>query len=43
MVYIIGTILRKALENKDFNSLKFENGLDDVWKLLMLAPEDFGS
>lgn len=40
MVYIVSTILRKALEIKDFNTRKFES-LDDVWKLLMLGPYDY--
>ncbi len=41
MVYIISTLLRKALQSQDFASKKFDN-LDDVWKLLMLEPKDYG-
>lgn len=41
MVYIISTLLRKALNLPDFNTKKFEN-LDEVWKLLMLEPKDYG-
>jgi 2-methylcitrate dehydratase len=33
--------LRKALNIGDFNSRKF-NSFDDVWKLLMLEPKDYG-
>lgn len=38
MVYIISTILRKAFEHKN----KTYAGLNDVWKALMLAPNDYG-
>ena len=38
MVYIISTILRKAFEHKNAGF----NGLDDVWKSLMLLPQDYG-
>lgn len=38
MVYIISTILRKAFEHKNANFA----GLDDVWKALMLSPQDYG-
>lgn len=41
MVYIISTLLRKALSIPDFNSREFKN-LDEVWKLLMLEPKDYG-
>ena len=37
MVYIVSTILRKAFENKAFNSsLNKITNLDEVWKTLML-------
>ena len=37
MVYIVSTILRKAFENKAFNSsLDKITNLDEVWKTLML-------
>jgi 2-methylcitrate dehydratase len=41
MVYIISTLLSKALNIPDFNSRKFNN-FDEVWKLLMLEPKDYG-
>jgi 2-methylcitrate dehydratase len=44
MVYIISTILRKAFEDKQFNS-KIGGSithLDEVWKTLMLEPKDYG-
>lgn len=37
MVYIISTILRKAFENKNFNSsLGTVSNFDEIWKSLML-------
>lgn len=43
MVYIVSTILRKAFQNKDFNSrLSSITNLDEVWKGLMLEPKDYG-
>eukprot|EP00330_Aristerostoma_sp_ATCC50986_P012561 CAMPEP_0114586062 /NCGR_PEP_ID=MMETSP0125-20121206/9401_1 /TAXON_ID=485358 ORGANISM="Aristerostoma sp., Strain ATCC 50986" /NCGR_SAMPLE_ID=MMETSP0125 /ASSEMBLY_ACC=CAM_ASM_000245 /LENGTH=537 /DNA_ID=CAMNT_0001781355 /DNA_START=62 /DNA_END=1675 /DNA_ORIENTATION=+ len=41
MVYIISTLLRKALEIRDFNQRNFQS-FDEVWKLLMLEPKDYG-
>jgi 2-methylcitrate dehydratase len=41
MVYIISTLLRKAIENPQFKTANFKN-LDDVWRLLMLEPKDYG-
>lgn len=41
MVYIISTLLRKAIEdNKLFDGVSHMN---DMWKKLMLAPVDYGS
>lgn len=41
MVYIISTLLRKAIEHPDlFDRV---GNLNDIWKKLMLAPEDYGS
>ena len=43
MVYIVSTILRKAYETKDLGSkLSSFKNLDEVWKLLMLEPRDYG-
>jgi 2-methylcitrate dehydratase len=43
MVYIVSTILRKAFEDKSFNSrLGSLSNLDEVWKTLMLEPKDYG-
>ena len=43
MVYIVGTILRKAFESKEFNEkLGRFTSLDQVWKDLMLEPKDYG-
>lgn len=41
MVYIVSTLLRKAIENPDL----YENVscLDDLWKKLMLTPYDYGA
>jgi 2-methylcitrate dehydratase len=41
MVYIISTLLRKALQSQQFASKQYNN-LDEVWKLLMLEPKDYG-
>lgn len=41
MVYIISTLLRKAIENK--NLFEGVGHLNDMWKKLMLAPVDYGS
>jgi 2-methylcitrate dehydratase len=40
MVYIIATILRKAIEKYD-NILEDHN-IEDLWKYLMLTPFDYG-
>jgi len=43
MVYIISTILRKAFQDKDFNSrLTSTTNMDEIWKSLMLEPKDYG-
>lgn len=44
MVYIISTILRKALESKDIQALlgSEKTSLDSIWKTLMLEPKDYG-
>lgn len=41
MVYIISTLLRKAIETP--NLFDKVTHLNDVWKKLMLAPADYGS
>lgn len=42
MVYIVSTMLRKAIEDQQFlNSLKTATSLDEVWKKLILLPEDY--
>ncbi len=41
MVYIISTLLRKALETPNLYS--DVNHLNDLWKKLMLTPQDYGS
>ena len=41
MVYIISTLLRKAIETP--NLFDKVNHLNDIWKKLMLAPADYGS
>lgn len=38
MVYIVATLLRKAIERRE--QIK-AGGSDDAWKTLMLAPEDY--
>ncbi len=40
MVYIVATMLRKAIENKV--AVSSDTSSDALWKLLMLAPEDYG-
>jgi 2-methylcitrate dehydratase len=40
MVYIVATLLRKAIENKSLIERKGE-GTDRVWKALMLGPYDY--
>lgn len=44
MVYIISTMLRKALEKKSMlKQLNNEDGqLEEIWKHLMLTPHDYG-
>ena len=43
MVYIVSTILRKAFETKDLGAkLSSFKNLDEVWKMLMLEPRDYG-
>lgn len=39
MVYIVSTMLRKAIENAD--ALQKARGNDDVWKTIMLLPYDY--
>jgi len=39
MVYIIGSILRKAFEKKEHISK--EQTKEEVWKHLMLTPKDY--
>jgi len=40
MVYIISTLLRKAIEHNNlYDGL---NHMNDIWKRLMLVPEDYG-
>lgn len=42
MCYIIGTLLNKAFEDPDFtNKINSAKHLDEVWKMLMLAPRDY--
>ena len=33
--------MKKALQSEEFANKKYEN-LDEVWKLLMLEPKDYG-
>jgi 2-methylcitrate dehydratase len=40
MVYIIATLLRKAFEKKE--SIIANHDVDEVWKALMLSPNDYG-
>jgi len=40
MVYIISSILRKAFEKHDH--ISSEHSLEDLWKYLMLLPQDYG-
>jgi len=40
MVYIMATLLRKAFEKHDKFACK-ETDKDDIWKHLMLLPEDY--
>lgn len=40
MVYIIGTLLRKAQEK--YEQVKEAKDVDDMWKTLMLTPLDYG-
>lgn len=39
MVYIIATLLRKAIEKRD--ALRGASSTDDYWKTLMLGPQDY--
>lgn len=42
MVYIVSTMLRKAIEDEEFiNKLKDLNSLNEIWKSLILLPEDY--
>jgi 2-methylcitrate dehydratase len=42
MVYILGTMLRKAFTEKSFlKTLESAKGLDDIWKALFLSPYDY--
>ncbi|EGR32620.1 hypothetical protein IMG5_076500 [Ichthyophthirius multifiliis] len=38
MVYIVSTMLRKAIEDKSLSNV---SSLDEVWKKLILLPEDY--
>jgi 2-methylcitrate dehydratase len=40
MVYILATMLRKAIESRD--KLKGQTSSDEFWKALMLMPYDYG-
>ena len=41
MFSIVSSLLRRAIEDPDlYNGL---NHLDDIWKKLFLAPEDYGA
>lgn len=43
MVYIVSTMLKKAFDNKEFNSrLSSTSNMDEIWKSLMLEPKDYG-
>ena len=43
MVYILGTMLRKALVDKKVKArLTSATDLNEVWKALFLSPEDYG-
>lgn len=43
MVYIVSTLIRKAYEDPNFaQTVKTAKSLDEVWKLLMLSPYDYG-
>ena len=39
---LVSTLLGKAINNPDLINKNFDN-LDEIWKLLMLAPKDYGS
>ena len=39
MVYIVGTMLRKAMENA--SSVRSAKSTDDIWKAIMLLPYDY--
>jgi 2-methylcitrate dehydratase len=41
MVYIVATMLRKAIENRDL--LSSRAGTDSVWKAVMLSPYDYSA
>ena len=42
MVYILGTMLRKAFTEKSFHSLlSSTNDLNEIWKALFLSPYDY--
>jgi len=40
MVYIISTLIKKALMTENFHDLDFTHN-DDLWKFLMLEPKDY--
>lgn len=40
MVYILATLLRKALETEGFHDKDFKSD-DCIWKHLMLEPKDY--
>jgi 2-methylcitrate dehydratase len=42
MVYIIATLLRKAMEARGQGTEDRGQGTRDLWKTLMLTPEDYG-
>jgi hypothetical protein len=39
MVYIIATILRKAIDK--YHNIEKEHSIEDLWKYLMLLPSDY--
>jgi 2-methylcitrate dehydratase len=41
MVYIVSTLLRKAIEGAKSGALKRDMSNDEVWKALFLAPADY--
>lgn len=39
-IILVATLIRKAIQTKGFNDKQFKNE-DELWKLLMLEPEDY--